>query len=232
VADYSESANYARDQFAKIYSALGMMEDSPETRLIAAEELRAPTSAGASRRNSFRRSAILSSASTRSLGAVFNQRYDSEAVYAADEDTGFVPLENAVEDYIPQTRPGCRLPHSWLNTCSPQIRLSTQDLAGKGKFTIFTGVAGGPLWKPAAEATSTEIGLAIDCFAIGIGGDFVDQYMDWSDMSGVGENGCLLIRPDRYVAWRCRVCKGDECEAKLKFVFGKILFRSGIQFKD
>ncbi|KAJ5623803.1 hypothetical protein N7510_000112 [Penicillium lagena] len=158
-AEVTRLSNYGRDQVAKIHAALGMMEDSRETRSMAVDELRAPTSIGAARRASFKRSAVLSSASTRSLGAVFNQRYTSDAVYAADEDTGFAPLENAIEDYIPQTRPGCRLPHSWLNTYSPQIRLSTQDLAGGGKFTLFTGVAGGPLWKPAAEATSTKMGL-------------------------------------------------------------------------
>ena len=34
------------------------------------------------------------------------------------------------------------------------------------------------------------------------GSDYTDLYGAWADEKGIEDNGCLLIRPDLYVAWR------------------------------
>ena len=44
--------------------------------------------------------------------------------------------------------------------------------------------------------------LDIACFRIGPFLDYEDLYGTWSRLSEVEEAGCVLIRPDLYVAWR------------------------------
>jgi 2,4-dichlorophenol 6-monooxygenase len=37
---------------------------------------------------------------------------------------------------------------------------------------------------------------------IGPGREHTDLYDDWSRVREVGEDGCVLVRPDAHVAWR------------------------------
>ncbi|MER6794279.1 2,4-dichlorophenol 6-monooxygenase, partial [Amycolatopsis mediterranei] len=46
-----------------------------------------------------------------------------------------------------------------------------------------------------------ELGLDLRTVRIGEPG-VRDAYGDWSRLSGIDEDGCLLIRPDSYVAYR------------------------------
>ncbi|KAL1653415.1 hypothetical protein SLS61_003924 [Didymella pomorum] len=44
---------------------------------------------------------------------------------------------------------------------------------------------------------------------IGIGLEYEDVYLDWDGESGVEEDGCVLVRPDLFVAWRSKSA-GEE----------------------
>ena len=37
---------------------------------------------------------------------------------------------------------------------------------------------------------------------IGPGREHIDLYEDWARAREVGEDGCVLVRPDAHVAWR------------------------------
>ena len=153
---------------------------------------------------------------------MMNQWYKSSAVYLADEG----PQEPFTGNYLTQARvstyPGNRLPHAWLSKDVPSKEISTVDLAGKNAFSLFTGY-GGEQWQAAAKAIGEKLGIPINTFAIGFGLDFADKYRDWTKRREVEEDGCVLIRPDRYVAWRSKQMITTSCEGKLEHVLRSIL---------
>ncbi|GAB4423289.1 MAG: hypothetical protein OHK0015_00710 [Chloroflexi bacterium OHK40] len=112
--------------------------------------------------------------------------------------------------YHPTTWPGARLPHCWLEHGGRKV--STLDLAGKGRFVLFTGM-GGEAWHEAATRVSAETGVAIVCYTIGPGREVLDTYDDWARLREVDEDGCILVRPDAHVAWRCHTVPGDAVSA-------------------
>ena len=158
-----------------------------------------------------------------------NQRYFSKAVYLKDEgaETGPPRLskEDAILHYQKTTFPGARLPHAWLNKRLPSKLISTHDLAGKGRFTLFTGIGGVKEWKKAAVKVSETLGIpSITVYSIGFHQDYEDSYLEWAQLREVDESGCVLIRPDRFVGWRCKALKPNEDTAeKLLVVMRSIL---------
>ncbi|OLM15399.1 FAD-binding monooxygenase, PheA/TfdB family, similarity to 2,4-dichlorophenol 6-monooxygenase [Pseudonocardia sp. Ae505_Ps2] len=59
---------------------------------------------------------------------------------------------------------------------------------------------------------------------IGPGREVTDVYDDWARLRGVGEDGCVLVRPDAHVAWRAEALPDDPADA-LRRVLGRILDR-------
>ena len=155
------------------------------------------------------------------LGIEMNQRYASSAVYQADQGEMPAFTRDPLQHYHPTTYPGARLPHTWLGNHIPSQYISTIDLAGKGHFTLFTGI-GGQHWKTAAHQVSSELGVPIKAFSIGYGQDYKDVYLDWEGIRGVMESGCVLVRPDFFVAWRCLEWQEDGL-SKLRAVTKSIL---------
>lgn len=155
------------------------------------------------------------------LGIEMNQRYISSAVYQTDQ--GEMPPFNKdpLEHYHPTTYPGARLPHVWLGDHIPSKKISTIDLAGKGQFTLFTGIGGQP-WKLAAETISSEIGVPVKVYSIGYGQDYKDIYLDWERIRDVSESGCVLVRPDYFVAWRSPNWE-EEGTSKLRHAMKSVL---------
>lgn len=127
-----------------------------------------------------------------------------------------------LEHYHATTWPGARLPHVWLcQTAMPSKLISTIDLAGKGKFALFTGI-GGEGWKTAATEVSAELGVPIVAYSIGYGQDYRDVYLAWTKIRSVTESGCVLVRPDYFVAWRCQQWESGSKE-RLKEVLHSVL---------
>ncbi|KAI9867095.1 MAG: hypothetical protein M1823_009136, partial [Watsoniomyces obsoletus] len=94
-----------------------------------------------------------------------NHRYVSDAVVVEDEvaasrDAPGWPDDKVLHHRV-STYPGSRLPHAWLNKRMPEKEhTSTQDVAGKGVFSLFTGI-GGEGWKDAALKVGQELGVEI-----------------------------------------------------------------------
>lgn len=208
-------------------AATGMLEDDGATRARTFAELDDPGPVGRARRAAFRQGIEATTREFQGLGIEMNQRYlaDGDAVYRDDEPPEAAPPLPAdpVKELLIGTYPGQRLPHAWLNTRVPGAPFSTIDLAGHRRFTLLTGPAGRAAWKAAADHVSQALGVEIKAFAIGWKQDAEDVYFDWADRSQVDEDGCVLARPDRFVAWRAKAMVPDPA-AKLETVMRKVLF--------
>jgi hypothetical protein len=106
-------------------------------------ELEANSEEGRAKRKQFQQAITQTAHEFHGLGIEMNQHYSSAAVYGKDEATEAV-INGAEIDkvlvYTPSTAPGHRLPHVWLSTAIPSGLVSTLDLAGRGQFSLFTGI--------------------------------------------------------------------------------------------
>ncbi|KAG5800709.1 hypothetical protein H9Q69_000268 [Fusarium xylarioides] len=149
-------------------------------------------------------------------------------IYDADESAPYSPAGKAADDpilhYDASTYPGCRLPHVWLNTSVPSEPVSTIDLAGHGKFVLFTGV-GGEAWQTAAQEVSEKLGVPLDVHVIGYRQQWEDFYFNWQRVRGVEDSGAVLVRPDRFVAWRHPrvLAHAEGCSERLVSVMKSVL---------
>ncbi|KAB5575472.1 FAD binding domain-containing protein [Coniochaeta sp. 2T2.1] len=165
------------------------------------------------------------------FGAEMNQQYQSPAVWAGDESCRpphFEDPDYADLHYVESTYPGFRLPHAWLRrplAMSTEPMISTHDLAGKGRFTILTGIGGKPRWEDAAATVARVLSVKIAVYSIGWHEDYRDVFFHWAKKRGVGEKGAVLVRPDRVVAWRCVDAEPDSgnCGDKLLEIMSRIL---------
>lgn len=193
-------------------------------------ELHSPTPAGHQRRNKLQQALRGIDREEHGLGIEMNQRYISTAVYHGDEDESGPPVfeSDALEYYHPTTYPGARVPHVWLGTTVPSTPISTIDLAGKGSFALFTGI-GGEGWTSAAADVSRDLGVRIQSYGIGYGLQYHDIYLHWNRVRGVEESGCVLVRPDTFVAWRCQKWDEEGSARKLRDVMRSVLSVDGIE---
>lgn len=187
------------------------------------EELSSPTQGGEERRALLHTALEGIRTEAESLGMQMNQQYVSSGVYLEDEEPRPKFVGDPVVNAVVTTYPGSRLPHVWLTGKVPSQKISTIDLSGFGAFTILTG-HGGAAWKDAAANISKQLGVAIKAFDIGWGLDYHDKYRDWIKKREIEGDGCLLVRPDNFVAWRSmKMIK--NCEEKLLLVLKTILSR-------
>ncbi len=199
-------ANKSIEEFGPIFEALGLLdtEDPGQMERNMAARME-DTPAGAEQRAKLRRAIELKNYEFNAHGVELGQRYRSAAVVA--DGTAEPAFERDHELYYHATTwPGAHLPHCWLE--QDRRRVSTLDLAGKGRFALLTGIGGEP-WRAAAEATTRRTGVEIAVYVIGPGRDVLDTYDDWARLSEVEENGCVLVRPDVHVGWRSRTLPAD-----------------------
>lgn len=201
---------------------MGMLEPDEAKRAAILAEFDDPGETGRARRQAFRDAIDNTTTEFHGLGIEMNQRYISNAVYLADQGPPPPIPEDKVRTHQITTYPGRRLPHVWLNSRVPGKRVSTIDLAGHGRFCLLTG-PGGQAWKDAARAVSEgPVGVEIASYSIGWKQDYEDVYFDWIKKSEIQEDGCVLVRPDRFVAWRS-VGMVDAAEKKLEEVMRAVL---------
>ncbi len=216
-------ANKSMDQ-SVIWDLLGVRPDlNPAERAERLRKLALPGADGAERRAALRQAMIDRQYELHAHGVELNQRYESSAI-VGDGTSEPEFARDAELFYQPSTRPGAHLPHAWLGKGGgrdPQV--STLDLAGHGAFTLFASVDAEP-WLRAVEVLSRELNLESRLRCVRIGVDFQDLYGDWARLCGIEENGCLLVRPDMFVAWRCPSAPVD-CTAALRDVLHRMLGR-------
>ncbi|KAH8815291.1 FAD binding domain-containing protein [Xylogone sp. PMI_703] len=219
--DVVTQANASLRNHKNIWEVLGNLEPTVEARMKAQAEFHENSPEGRARRLRLSKALRAIDREEHGLGIEMNQRYSSSAVYEADQGPKPEFERDPLQYYHPITYPGARLPHAWLGNHIPSKYISTIDLAGKGQFTIFTGIGGKP-WKSAAEQLSSELRVPIRVYSIGYGQDYKDVYLDWENVRGVEESGCVLVRPDYFVAWRCPQWQEDSA-SKLRDVIKSVL---------
>nr|POF26269.1 2,4-dichlorophenol 6-monooxygenase [Quercus suber] len=212
-----QRANQGLRDYGPLFEALGVLPSDLEERRRQFAELGAATPAGRERRAKLNAAVQYSEHEFGGIGIEMNQRYDSHAVYTADETKPRpAPPADPVLEHEISTFPGSRLPHAWVNRRTPEdAPISTHDLAGHGAFSLITGI-GGEQWKKVSRRVAEELGIVITVASIGWGQDWEDVYGDWVNRREVDEDGCVLVRPDRTICWRSMGMREDAADALRK----------------
>jgi 2,4-dichlorophenol 6-monooxygenase len=209
-------ANKSIEEFGPIFDALGLIGESDPTTMRENIAARAESTAEAAQQRAKLRAALeLKSYEFNTHGVELGQRYVSDAVVPDTPEPEYA--RDSELYYHPTTWPGARLPHVWLGR-DGQHRVSTHDLAGKNRFCLFTGIAG-EQWAEAAANVAEDLGIEIAAHVIGPGREYTDLYDDWARVREVGEDGCVLVRPDAHVAWRSAALSADPTAQLLPVLF-------------
>lgn len=132
------------------------------------------------------------------------------------------PLDT-LRTYRASTMPGHPLPHAWLDGDDGE-RISTLDLVKPGRFLLIAGELG-TSWCKAALKVAARHGVPVDAVRIGhLQGDYLDPRCQWLQQRELGPDGAILIRPDRFIAWRslgASVTPETEIEHALEVVLAR-----------
>lgn len=216
-------ANQSIGEFGPIFEALGMTGGSDYAKIQASMDARCDaTPAAEKQRAALREAMAFKKYEFDAHGVEMNQRYRSDAIETDGQIEPAFELDPELH-YQPTTWPGARIPHVWLFDHKTGEKLSSLDLCGKGRFTLFTGI-GGEGWEQAAASVGKALGLDLRVHLIGPRRKIVDHSGDWARAREITDSGCVLVRPDQHVCWRADTMSGDP-EGDLRRVLSKILAR-------
>ena len=192
-------ATASLSSYGPVLDAIGVLAPDAEHAAANMKELTRADAAGAARREILRRRIGDKVYEFQTRGIELNQLYRSLAILNDGQEPPPSDLDLELF-HRPTTCPGSRLPHASVQRDGHS--LSTLDLVGGGRFAVLTGVGGDP-WLSAAREAAAALGVNVVAVAIGPGCPVTDLTFAWSDRREIAEDGCLLVRPDGYVAWRC-----------------------------
>jgi 2,4-dichlorophenol 6-monooxygenase len=194
---------------AAVEAALGYEPAQPaEAGWKALSTLYEPGPAGDERRDALRKAIELSNYQFNAHGIELGYRYRSGAI-VGDDSPDPTPARDPQLYYQPTTRPGARVPHARLE--QDGVPVSSLDLVDDLGFALLTGV-GGEAWTEAAAEISARAGVPVRVHVIGGREGVTDPYGEWASLREVETTGCVLVRPDRHVAWRCMRYTTDSAQ--------------------
>lgn len=148
----------------------------------------------------------------------FGYTYSSAAVVDDGSDP-YVPLD-PVRLYEPSTKPGHPLPHAWVEREGERLPLGT--LVHGDNFLLIAG-EDGHAWVEAAEKLAAEHDLPLRAVRVGVmDSDYVDVRCAWLKNREITSTGAVLVRPDRYIAFRSMEAV-DDPKAVLTGTLNQIL---------
>jgi 2,4-dichlorophenol 6-monooxygenase len=187
---------------AAVEAALGYEPgQAAEAGWQALNTLYEPGPTGDERRNALRKAIELSNYQFNAHGVELGYRYRSDAIVddGSPDPNPTIPARDPQLYYQATTRPGARVPHARLERDG--VPLSSLDLVDDLGFALLTGV-GGEAWGHAAAEASARAGVPARVHVIGGRDGVTDPYGEWAGLREVEATGCVLVRPDRHVAWR------------------------------
>jgi len=155
------------------------------------------------------------------LNVEYGYSYESAAV--VPDGTEPRASVDDIRIYAPSTRPGSPLPHVWVEDEAGERR-PIKDLVTPGRFLLIAG-EDGRSWCEAAQQLASETGLPLDALRIGhLDGDLYDPRCAWMRYREITPEGAILVRPDRFIAWRAASAVADPRD-ELAGALGRILAR-------
>ncbi|MET9192111.1 FAD-dependent monooxygenase [Streptomyces olivaceus] len=144
----------------------------------------------------------------------FGYRFPKGAVLTEPDDGG----ELFEDPALPTGRPGSHAPYVPLARADGS-QTSTTALFGAA-FVLLTG-AKGAAWAGGATSAADALGVTLRVHRVGPGTGLLDADGAFAAAYGVRAEGAVLVRPDRFVAWRSAGAHPDpaaEIERALRHV--------------
>lgn len=135
------------------------------------------------------------------------------------------PLD-AVRLYEPSTRPGHPVPHAYVSQRG--VTFPLLNLTHGGRFVLIAGEEGRP-WVDAARKLAESTGIPLDAVTVGTdSADLADVRFAWLRKREIASDGAVLVRPDRFVAFRSQGAVDDPLTV-LTDALGEILDNHGLE---
>jgi 2,4-dichlorophenol 6-monooxygenase len=193
------SLENAVNQFAIIAMAGVSHEQAEEQNLANLRRLWSGKPQDAEHRAAVLRAIRLQSQEFGEHNVEYGYTYESAAI--VPDGTPAPQSPDDVRIYEPSTRPGAPLPHAWIDD-EDGVRRPIKDLVAPGRFLLIAGEEG-QAWVDAAHELADRSGLPLDAVRIGhVDGDWFDPRCTWLRRRGIEADGAIIVRPDRFVAWR------------------------------
>jgi 2,4-dichlorophenol 6-monooxygenase len=143
----------------------------------------------------------------RSRSSPWSAGLGQQARRAATSSTAPAPSDD-IRVCQPSTRPGAPLPHAWIDDEDGRRR-PVKDLVTPGRFLLIAG-EDGQAWCEAARQLAEEADIPLDAVRIGhFDGDYHDPRCAWQRHRQSASDGAILVRPDRFIAWRYPAAASD-----------------------
>jgi 2,4-dichlorophenol 6-monooxygenase len=84
--------------------------------------------------------------------------------------------------------------------------------------------AGGQPWIEALQQVGDEFGVSTNGVVIAHSTSTMDVYGRWAELREMEDDGCILVRPDRFIAYRANEQVADPV-GTLRRIFAQILGR-------
>ena len=144
------------------------------------------------------------------IGLHLGHRYKGSRAIV-DDGTPFPEYkQDPVLHYEPTTHPGGYLPHAWVS--HQGRRVSTLDIVPLGSFGTVCGIRG-EQWRQAAQKVAQELGVSLPAYTIGYRCEYDDAFGAWSRRKEIRDDGVIVIRPDRHIAYRSTTMPEDPYAA-------------------
>jgi len=155
-----------------------------------------------------------------SLNTGFGYHYENGAL--VPDGTPDPGPQDTLGIFKPTSRPGHTVPHTYFHGIDG--RHAVADIVGSGKFVLIAGDKG-ESWCEAARAIASEQNIPLEAFTVGTtAGDWNDVRNVWAELREHGPAGAILVRPDRFVAWRSQGSATTSALEELKGVFNTLGF--------